>query len=442
MEKWEKKQLGDVADIRGGFTPSRTIEEYWNKKEIPWFTVEDIRKQGRIINFTEQYISKKALSSKERIVPRNSVLLCCTASIGEYAFTNITLTTNQQFNGITVKDKFINDIDIKYIYYWTMLQKPKLIRNAGQTTFGFVSKKKLSNFVIFIPSLKMQKKIIQSIESQFEKIDTTVKDLDNAKKKSELYKLQLLKYAISGRLTEQLESDGIAEDLNRDIQDEKERLIKEKKIKQEKYVPIEDDEIPFEIPENWKWCRLDELLIKHVGGGTPSRRIQSYWNGNIPWASVKDLNCISLTNTLEAITEEGLNNSSSNVIKKGNIIVCTRVGVGKIVFNDIDVAINQDLRGLFFNNKILMKFFYYYYLTLDFKGRGTTVKGISVNELKNTLVPLPPLAEQRRIVKILEEKLSIIDNNIKLIENMLNKCEMLKQSILNQYFGGYEECKL
>ena len=93
--------LEEICDIYNGSTPRRNIAEFWSNGTIPWFTVEDIRIQGRIITSTKQKITKTALDETSvKLLPENSILLCCTASVGEYALSKIELTTNQQFNGL------------------------------------------------------------------------------------------------------------------------------------------------------------------------------------------------------------------------------------------------------------------------------------------------------------------------------------------------------
>ena len=101
---WERKSLGDVCEIVNGSTPLRTNKVFWENGNFPWFTIDDIREQGRIITDTKQKVTEAALS-KLRVLPVDTVLLCCTASVGEYAITKIELTTNQQFNGLIVKDR-------------------------------------------------------------------------------------------------------------------------------------------------------------------------------------------------------------------------------------------------------------------------------------------------------------------------------------------------
>lgn len=220
----------------------------------------------------------------------------------------------------------------------------------------------------------------------------------------------LLQAAIQGKLTKQLPEDGDARDLLKEIEAEKARLIEEKVIKKEKPLPpITEEEIPFEIPENWVWVRLGDIVLKNIGGGTPSKSNLAYWNGDIFWASVKDLNVEEIYETQDKITQEGLDSSSSNLIPKDTYIICTRMGLGKIALAQTDVAINQDLRALFFSKNFCKKYFYHFYKTLVFKGKGATVKGISVDQLNNYLFPLPPLEEQHRIVEAIETALAKLD---------------------------------
>ncbi|MYK60496.1 MAG: N-6 DNA methylase, partial [Chloroflexi bacterium] len=104
--EWPVVELGEVCDVINGSTPSRKEPRYWDANDVPWFTVNDIRQIGRRIDRTQQSISKAALhESSLRLLPPKTVLLCCTASVGEYAISEIPLTTNQQFNGLVVKQE-------------------------------------------------------------------------------------------------------------------------------------------------------------------------------------------------------------------------------------------------------------------------------------------------------------------------------------------------
>ena len=222
----------------------------------------------------------------------------------------------------------------------------------------------------------------------------------------------VLQAAIHGLLTEQLPTDGDARDLLKNIRAEKAKLIKAKKIKPVTLPPISDDELPFKIPPNWCWVRFGNIC-QIIGGGTPEKHNPEYWNGNINWATVADIQSNFLDTTEFCITPKGLKESSTNVIKQGAIIIATRVGLGKVCYTKIDTAINQDLKGVYlFGN---LNYFYALYFFNAFashiikNGIGTTVKGVRLSFIENLLFPLPPLAEQERIVAKLDELLPLCD---------------------------------
>jgi type I restriction enzyme S subunit len=155
-------------------------------------------------------------------------------------------------------------------------------------------------------------------------------------------------------------------------------------------------------------------LVTISGGGTPSRNNDAYWGGSIPWATVKDLKDTSLSGTQETITPEGLRDSASNLIPAGSVIVATRMGLGKVAINTIDVTINQDLKAFSCSASLDPRYLVYYLLVnashLDSMGKGATVKGITLDVLKDLSVPLPPLPplpEQKRIAAILDKADSI-----------------------------------
>lgn len=211
------------------------------------------------------------------------------------------------------------------------------------------------------------------------------------------------------------------------------QLAKEGEVDQIGAVP---EQVPFAIPEKWKWVRLSDLVLKHLGGGTPSKLNVNFWNGDIPWASVKDLKGTVLSTTQDSITEEGLNNSSSNLIPAGTVIVCTRMGLGKVAINTVPVAINQDLRALFLSEKIDKNYFLHFYSGMKIEGAGTTVKGIKLTELLNLLIPLPPVEEQIRIVAKLEETFAEIDRAEKAYEELQTLASVLRGQILQKAIQG------
>ena len=166
---WAWSRLSSMCSIVNGFTPLRSESKFWDCGTINWFTVEDIKNQGEMIYSTKQKITDEA-TSKERIVRAGSVLLCCTASVGQCALAKIDLTTNQQFNALTVKDvnRFI--LTDNYLFWYAKTLKTTLQRLSGKTTFEFVSVKKVGNILIPIPPFREQQRIVAQIEKLFEQL--------------------------------------------------------------------------------------------------------------------------------------------------------------------------------------------------------------------------------------------------------------------------------
>lgn len=170
----------------------------------------------------------------------------------------------------------------------------------------------------------------------------------------------------------------------------------------------------------WKILKIGNIIEKIQGGGTPSKIKPEYWNGNIPWASVKDIVTHNANDTLDHISELGLKNSATRLVPKGTLIITTRMALGHAVFFNVNVAINQDLKAVYPIKELQKQFLFYWFQSnkkyIARLGTGSTVDGISQDELKNIDLLLPPLPEQEKIVEILEtwdEYLEKITNTIK-----------------------------
>lgn len=178
-------------------------------------------------------------------------------------------------------------------------------------------------------------------------------------------------------------------------------------------------------------------LVDIVGGGTPSKQNPAYWNGDIPWVSVKDFKSSILSGSAEYITSEGVKNSATTIISAGNLIVPTRMALGKVAINIVDVAINQDLKALIIKDKgvvdrdYLMRALESKAGEIEKKGKGATVKGITLDVLKNLEIPLPPLGTQKQIAIILE-KADQLRKDCQQMEQELNN---LAQSVFMDMFG-------
>ncbi|WP_031425529.1 restriction endonuclease subunit S [Flavimarina sp. Hel_I_48] len=175
--------------------------------------------------------------------------------------------------------------------------------------------------------------------------------------------------------------------------------------------------------------------IEIVGGGTPSKNNESYWNGNIPWVSVKDLKEEFLNSSKDYITEEGLKNSSSKLIVKDTLLIATRMAIGKVTFAKIDVAINQDLKAIYCKSGLDKKYLFYFLKSkkdyFESVSSGATVKGIKLNHISDISLTLPPLKTQQKIAAILDEA----DKLRQLDKQLLKKYEDLGQSLFLDMFG-------
>jgi len=192
------------------------------------------------------------------------------------------------------------------------------------------------------------------------------------------------------------------------------------------------------IPQDWDIKVLGELLTKIIGGGTPRRKNPEYYNGSIPWATVKDLtNENYKTETIEYISEIGLENSSAKIVDAKNFIISTRMGLGRGFINKVDMAINQDLKGLYPDkSKLDVVFLMYWYKSqkkrIENLGAGSTVKGIDLNTLRSLNVFNPTLEEQQKIANIL----STWDRAIELKESLIKEKEEQKKGLMEKLFEG------
>jgi type I restriction enzyme, S subunit len=176
-------------------------------------------------------------------------------------------------------------------------------------------------------------------------------------------------------------------------------------------------------------------IVEIKGGGTPDKSNEAYWGGSIPWASVKDFKSAEIADTQDRITEQGVQNSATNVIQAGSIIVPTRMAVGKAAINLVDMAINQDLKALTPKANIDTRYLLHALLALapqlERQATGATVKGITLEVLRSLAIPLHPLKEQKRIAAILDQA----DELRRKRQRAIDRLNQLGQAIFYEMFG-------
>lgn len=187
---------------------------------------------------------------------------------------------------------------------------------------------------------------------------------------------------------------------------------------------------------NWKRETMGTICVSIQGGGTPSRSNPHFWNGGVPWMTVKDFTSFDPMTTIECISKEGLKNSSSKLIPAGTLIVATRMAVGKTAIYNVDVCINQDLKALSFRPDIQTQFVNYWFQhqqgMISNLGSGSTVMGLNVDELKKLEIRIPAIEEQQAISRIISD----LENDIDVTEGKLKKIRRLKQGMMQELLTG------
>ncbi|NNE32516.1 MAG: restriction endonuclease subunit S [Winogradskyella sp.] len=206
------------------------------------------------------------------------------------------------------------------------------------------------------------------------------------------------------------------------------------------------------MKEGWEMKQLGEVS-KILNGGTPKTKVPEYWNGKINWITPKDLGKLQnkyVFETPRKITELGLNKSSAKLFIENSIILSTRAPIGHLAINKVPISTNQGCKGIV-PIKGLEVHYLFYFLKLNIKllndlGTGTTFKELSTKALSSVLIPIPPLSEQKAIVKILNETFAKIDRAKANIEKNIANAKELFQSKLNEIFSqrgdGWEERSL
>ena len=406
-ENWKWVRLGEVIELISG--RDLVKDKYNNNCEgIPYITgASNFNNNNLIIDrWTNEATS---------IAIKNDILLTCKGTIGEIAV----LKENKVHIARQIMSIRLLQGNIEYIKWYIISQIDKL-KSMGKSIIPGISREMILNYLIPLPPLAEQKRIVEKLDNVLANIDELKANEEKLsilqKNFPDKLKKSILQSAIQGKLTEQLATDDNVEDLLQAIKEEKERLIKEKKIKKQKPLPeITEDEIPFAIPENWKWIRLGEI-VSILGDGLHGTPIYDE-SGEYYFINGNNLleEKIIIKSTTKKVSQIEYEKYKKN-LNKDTMLVSINGTIGNVAFYDNEkVMLGKSV--CYFNllknvNKKYLKYIFYSVYFIKYVNKmatGSTIKNLSLKAMNLFIIPLPPLAEQKRIVEKLDKLLADIE---------------------------------
>ena len=427
-DSWEWVRLGFIGDWGSGATPSRTNKEYYGGN-IPWLKTGDLN-DGIITNIPEKITELALEKTSVRLNPVGSVLIAMYgATIGKLGILNIPATTNQAC--CACLPILVNN---NYLFYFLMSHKESFTKKAEGGAQPNISKEKIISTLFPLPPLAEQKRIVEKIEQllpfieKYEQAETQLTALN--KSFPDMLKKSILQEAVQGKLVPQNPDDEPASVLLERIRAEKQELIKQGKIKKNKNesviitrdkIPYEiidgkerciADEVPFEIPDSWCWCRLGTIFQHNTGKALNSSNhqgtmMQYITTSNLYWDRFE----------LDKLRKMLFTDSEVEkcTVTKGDLLVCEGGDIGRAaIWNyDYPMRIQNHIHRLRSYAPVEVYFFYYVFYLYKraglIGGKGIGIQGLSSNAIDKLLIPLPPLAEQKKIVAKIEELMQYCD---------------------------------
>ena len=427
---WEWCRMGCIGDWGAGATPAKGNSEYYGG-DILWLRTGELN--NGVVYDTEIKITQKALRECSlRLNKVGDVLIAMYgATIGKVAIAGNEMTSNQACCACTPFGVFNY-----YLFYYLMGSQTDFIKKGEGGAQPNISREKLISHLMPIPPLNEQHRIVEQIQRILPLIERysasqNTQDKLNAEINDKLKK-SILQEAIQGKLVPQIAEEGTAEELLEQIKQEKQKLVKEGKLKKStlndssifkgddnKYYEQIDtkcidisESIPFEVPIGWCWTRLSVISNLYTGNSiSETEKATRYTNvQGMEYIGTKDVSFNHVVNYANGIAIPNEHISQFKIAPSKSVLLCIEGGsAGR--------KIAQIEKSVCFGNKLCCfvpyvmatsKYIYFYlqspYFFENFRGNiAGIIGGVSVNTLKSLLIPLPPLKEQKRIVAQIEK---------------------------------------
>ena len=422
---WEWTRIGNIFNHASGKQQSSsnkaggTPQKFITTSNLYWvyFVLDNVK----VMNFTDEEIKTCSATKGDLLVCEGG------AGYGRSAIWNEDYDICLQ-NHVHRLRPCISGL-CEYVYHFMYLLKESNNLTSVGTAMPGLSANRLKGLLLPLPPLSEQRRIVTKLAellSQIDKYSKVQNQLDelNITLKESLKK-SILQEAIQGKLVPHLTEDGTAQDLLEQIKTEKQKLVKEGKLKKsalndsvifrgddnkyyeqigKKCLDI-TEQIPFEIPNSWTWARMGQIG-DWGAGSTPQRSNQDYYGGNILWLKTGELNNGAIYDTEEKITQRAFQECSLRMNKIGDVLIAMYgATIGKLAIVGKELTTNQACCGC--TPYVVYNWFLFYFLmasrdTFIKKGEGGAQPNISRVKLVEHLIPLPPLNEQKRIVKRIE----------------------------------------
>ena len=434
-DSWEWARLGNLFSHNTGKALNSKEQE---GKLLQYITTSNLYWDEFVLdNLKSMYFKDSEI--QKCTVSKGDLLVCEGGDIGRAAIWNYAFDMRIQ-NHIHRLRPYVSICLNFYYYIFYYYKHSHRIGGKGIAIQG-LSSSAIHQLFIPVPPLREQERIVKRLKElepfidDYNGTETELSNLNNTF--PEQIKKSILQYAIQGKLVSQNPSDEPASVLLEKIKAEKQKLIKAGKIKKDKvesciykrdnrhYEKIGDkevditDEIPFEIPDSWRWIRFKNLVYYHMGK-TPQRKDEQFWvNGTFPWVSISDLVSDStLDTTKEKITAYALSQIFKGEFSpKGTLLMSFKLTVGKVSILNINAVHNEAIISIYpyFNiDNSTRNYLFKFMPLLSQEGRTkTAIKGKTLNSdsIDALLIPLPPLEEQKRIVSKVEELFKLLPSH-------------------------------
>ena len=411
-ESWKWVRFGEVSTYsqrKEKVSVNDITDDMWS------LDLEDIEKDsGRIVNVCKA--SERKISGDKVQFHKGQVLY---SKLRPYLKKILVAPDDGICSSEMVPFNLYGMLNAQYVVYF--LKSPHVDFVINSVTYGVkmprVGTDTMVELLFPLPPLAEQKRIVAKIEELLSYIDRYEQAWSKLEQFNSSFpedmKKSLLQYAIQGKLVEQRPEEGTAEELFTQIQEEKQRLIAEKIIKKEKPLPeITEDEKPFDIPESWKWCRIGSLGITQTGN-TPSKAHPEYQGKDIPFITPGDILNGDICYENQALSVAGM--EVARICEADSILqVCIGGSISKAAMTKRRVTFNQQINSItpfYCDNRYIYYVMtsFYFSQTMKEKAGGTATPIINRGIWDTLLLPLPPHAEQKRIVEKLEQLLPLCE---------------------------------